>query len=93
MSVKWNCTFNNIEDRSYLEDLLPKNDHFSLIVNRFLLVEKSSIRYETKFEADILVNVCTKDQFEEFKQTFEGISGTSYNKGEGIHKDKGKILG
>ena len=33
MSVKWSCTFKNIEDRSYLEDLLPKNEHFSILAS------------------------------------------------------------
>ena len=54
MDVKWNCCFKHSEDRAILEDFLPKQQHYRYVVNKFVILEKAELLYETKFESDIL---------------------------------------
>ena len=54
MDVKWKCCFKQSEDRAILEDFLPKQQHYRYVVNKFVILEKAELLYETKFESDIL---------------------------------------
>ena len=68
MDVKWNCCFKHSEDRAILEDFLPKQQHYRYVVNKFVILEKAELLYETKFESDILVNVCSVEELDNFKK-------------------------
>ena len=74
MPTQWNTAFERLEERKILEDFLPERDKYSYIINKFFLSDKSDIRYEIKLIADIQVNICTKESFNEFKQSFKGLS-------------------
>ena len=92
MDIKWNCCFKSPEDRTILEDFLPKQQHYKYVVNKFVITERADILYETKFESDVLVNVCSVEKLDIFKKDFEQISLTSYNRSTKINKNRGKIL-
>ena len=55
MPTQWNTAFERLDERKILEDFLPERDKYSYIINKFTLSDKSDIRYETKFIADIQV--------------------------------------
>ena len=74
MPTHWNTAIERLDEGKILEDFLPERDKYSYIINKFILSDKSDIRYETKFIADIQVNICTKESFNEFKQSFKGLS-------------------
>ena len=74
MPTHWNTAIERLDEEKILEDFLPERDKYSYIINKFILSDKSDIRYETKFIADIQVNICTKESFNEFKQSFEVLS-------------------
>ena len=74
MPTHWNTAIKRLDEEKILEDFLPERDKYSYIINKFILSDKSDIRYETKFIADIQVNIYTKESFNEFKQSFEGLS-------------------
>ena len=67
MDIKWNCCFKSSEDRTILEDFLPKQQHYRYVVNKFVIKERADILYETKFESDVLVNVCSVPAGRKFK--------------------------
>ena len=92
MDIKWNCCFKSSEDRTILEDFLPKQQHYRYVVNKFVIKERADILYETKFESDVLVNVCSVEKLDIFKKDFEQISLTSYNRSTKINKNRGKII-
>ena len=74
MPTHWNTAIERLDEEKILEDFLPERDKYSYIINKFILSDKSDIRYETKFIADIQFNICTEESFNEFKQSFEGLS-------------------
>ena len=61
MPTHWNTAIERLDEEKILEDFLPERDKYSYIINKFILSDKSDIRYETKFIADIQVNICTKE--------------------------------
>ena len=73
MLTQWNTAIERLDEGKILEDFLPERDKYSYIINKFILSDKSDIRYETKFIADIQVNIFTKESFNEFKQSFKGV--------------------
>ena len=90
--IKWNVCFDRLDDRKILEDFLPKDAKYSYEIDKYVLLEKDDIRYESKFEADLSVNVCSVKEFETFTQEFEKISNTSYNKTGYHHKNRGNVV-
>ena len=73
MPTHWNTAIERLDEGKILEDFLPEQIQF-YIINKFILSDKSDISYETKFIADIQVNICTEESFNEFKQSFAGLS-------------------
>ena len=55
MPTHWNTAIERLDEEKILEDFLPERDKYSYIINKFILSDKSDIRYETKFIADIQV--------------------------------------
>ena len=55
-----------------LERELPTG--FEYIVNRFKIVEESSVPHESKFEAGFIVKVCDEDMFAKPARTNRGRS-------------------
>ena len=53
MPTHWNTAIERLDEGKILEDFLPERDKYSYIINKFILSDKSDIRYETKFIADI----------------------------------------
>ena len=66
MPTHWNTAIKRLDKEKILEDFLPERDKYSYIINKVILSDKSDIRYETKFIADIQVNICTEESFNEF---------------------------
>ena len=54
-------------------------DGFEYIVNRFKIVEESSVPHESKFEAGFLVKVCDEEKQDKFIKSFECSTGTNFN--------------
>jgi len=61
MPTHWNTAIERLDEGKILEDFLPERDKYSYIINKFILSDKSDIRYETKFIADIQFNICTEE--------------------------------
>ena len=57
MPTHWNTAIKLLDEEKILEDFLPERDKYSYIINKFILSDKSDIRYETKFIAGIEVNM------------------------------------
>ena len=76
-NLMWKCFDKGDEKRKILERELP--DGFEYIVNRFKIVEESSVPHESKFEAGFLVKVCDEEKQDEFIKSFECSTGTNFN--------------
>ena len=73
-SLMWIC-FD--EKRKILERELPLS--FDYIVNRFNIIEESSLPHESKFEAGFIVKACDEEKQDKFIKSFECLTGTNFN--------------
>ena len=74
---EWYCFENNLEKRNILENELPKTYNYK--VNRFKVMEEKKEPYESKFEADFIVDICTEEVRDNFIKDFEEKTGTNFN--------------
>ena len=76
-NLMWKCFDKGDEKRKILERELPAG--FEYIVNRFKIVEESSVPHESKFEAGFIVKVCDEEKQDKFIKSFECSTGTNFN--------------
>ena len=77
--VKWGFGLDSDpQKRKVLEEMLPRDIRYR--VTAFKMSDVSKISIETQFSAEFDVNVCTKDESQEFMTEFSEITSTSYNK-------------
>ena len=87
MPTHWNTAIERLDEEKILEDFLPERDKYSYIINKFILSDKSDIRYETKFIADIQVNICTEEILMSSNRALKGYHVVqAIKKGEGLQK-------
>ena len=67
-NLMWKCFDKVDEKRKMLERELPTG--FEYIVNRFKIVEESSVPHESKFEAGFIVKVCDEEKQDKFIKSF-----------------------
>ena len=78
MEISWLCCKSNRQKQEVLEQLLPQD--YSYKVDFFDLTEPiASITSENKFNAKVLVKVCSEEGVKTFLKDFQDISETYYN--------------
>ena len=60
MDFIWECDGNSFEEKNVLEDSLPEGYQYK--INKFKIIEKSDIKEEIKFQAEVCVNICDKEE-------------------------------
>ena len=91
MEFNWRCSYKNVSDRQYLEQLLPRDYRYQ--VTSFQMLEgPAKIPTENKFTADIKISTCTVQGLFDFIKEFQGITSTTYNHGKNIDITTGKTV-
>ena len=75
----WCCLKKSPEKRSILESLLPHKYKYKVLQCDIDDSSKTDIFCEWKFAAKVRINVCTKEQLQEFLKTFQDSTLTEYN--------------
>ena len=76
-NINWLCWKKNVENRRYLNDILPRDYLYK--ITSFSLIDKSLVLCETKFDATFLINICSKEMLDDFLVQFCELSKTEYN--------------
>ena len=70
----WEYDDNSFEEKNLLIDSLPEG--FKYRVKKLKIIEKSDVKEEVKFQAQIQVNICEKDEAEKFIQMIKNKNDT-----------------
>ena len=65
---------NSFEEKNLLIDSLPEG--FKYRVKKLNIIEKSDVKEDVKFQAQIQVNICEKDKAEKFIQIIKNKNDT-----------------
>mgnify|MGYP003342014933 CR=1 FL=1 len=84
-NINWLCWKKNVENRRYLNDILPRDYLYK--ITSFSLIDKSLVLCETKFDATFLINICSKEMLDDFLVQFCELSKTEYNIDDGDRKN------
>ena len=91
MDIQWKCSFDNVDHRKHLEDLLPPDYRYQ--VTKFKIVQDpenpNPPLMETQFEARVYANVCHEQGLSNVLMDFSSITDTAYNQQTGDRR-KGK---
>ena len=60
MGFIWECDGSSFEEKNVLEDSLLEGYQYK--INKFKIIEKSDIKEEIKFQAEVCVNICDKEE-------------------------------
>ena len=92
MDIQWKCSFDNVDHRKHLEDLLPPDYRYQ--VTKFKVVKDpenpNPPLMETQFEARVYANVCHEQGLSNVLMDFSSITDTAYNQQTG-NRRKGKM--
>ena len=87
MEFNWRCCFNNVIEREYLQELLPRD--FKYQVTSFQMLEApSKIPAENKFTTEMKISTCTVKGVFDFMKEFQGLYpiGCAYCVPDWVHK-------
>ena len=70
----WEYDDNSFEEKNLLIDTLPEG--FKYRVKKLKIIEKSDVKEEVKFQTQIQVNICDKDEAEKFIQMIKNKNDT-----------------
>ena len=70
----WEYDDNSFEEKNLLVDSLPEG--FKYRVKKLKIIEKSDVKEDVKFQAQIQVNICEKDEAEKFIQMIKNKNDT-----------------
>ena len=70
----WEYDDNSFEEKNLLIDTLPEG--FKYRVKKLKIIEKSDVKEEVKFQTQIQVNICDKDEAEKFVQMIKNKNDT-----------------
>ena len=70
----WEYDDNSFEEKNLLVDSLPEG--FKYRVKKLKIIEKSDVKEEVKFQTQIQVNICDKDEAEKFIQMIKNKNDT-----------------
>ena len=70
----WEYDDNSFEEKNLLIDTLPEGLKYR--VKKLKIIEKSDVKEEVKFQTQIQVNICEKDEAEKFIQMIKNKNDT-----------------
>ena len=78
---------NSFEEKNLLIDSLPEG--FKYRAKKLKIIEKSDVKEDVKFQAQIQVNICEKDEAEKFIQMIKKQNDTEMKPKRKRFKEKG----
>jgi hypothetical protein len=75
-NIEWECCENNLKDREFLKEVLPQEYHCK--ITKLKIIDSNSIKEEVKFATEFKVDICQKEEVEEFVKIVESKTGTAY---------------
>ena len=91
MQFQWQCFKKDLEKRSMLENVLPR-DLYKYRISFFKVAQESNISKESKFESIFEVNLCSEEGVKKFLKDLEKSTSTGYNIDFGDKRNSKKIV-
>ena len=80
----------NPRQKRALEDILVPDYKYK--IKSFDIIEESAILLESKFSAELVLNICDPIELDFFLDQFYHLTSTSYNKDKADSRNKAKFL-